>query len=183
MTRHQGSTPVSQYDNLLSAFYYLNVTSSERNQGRSESYIRMSRLSPGATLPSPRRVVPQFERAAVTVRGRPAVPGLELRVPGALCEERGERRVQVPQCQLQRHAGHLADKRQARGLLHGGQRPAGPLVLHARAIGLPAGMPGGHGMVPHHPDAAERAVQHLLLRRAGQALHRYAALTLTGSHT
>jgi hypothetical protein len=32
---------------------------------------------------------------------------------------------------------------------------------------LPAGVPGGQGPVPHHPDAAERASQHRLLLLVG----------------
>ena len=73
----------------------------------------------------------------------------------------------VPQRLLQRHAGHLGQERQLRVLLQGSQRPVGLRVRGARALGLPAVLAGGQGAVPHHPHAAERAVQHGLLRLVG----------------
>jgi hypothetical protein len=45
------------------------------------------------------------------------VPGLKPRVAGALGEERAERLVLVAQRLLQRHRGHLGQKRQIRVLL------------------------------------------------------------------
>ena len=107
------------------------------------------------------------ERRSGVVRRLPGAAGFEPRVPGAAGEERAERLVLMPQRLLQRHAGDLGQERQVRVLLHGGQRPVGRRIRGALALQMPAGTAGGQGAVPHDSDAAERAAQHLLLRRAG----------------
>ena len=118
-------------------------------------------------LGQPQFAAAQGERRPGVVRGLAGAAGLEPRVPGAPGEERGERLVLVPQSLLQRHAGHLVQECQAGVLLHSGQRPVGLRVGRARAVGGVAGLAGGQSTVPHHPDAAERARQYLLLRRVG----------------
>ena len=107
------------------------------------------------------------EGAAGVVGALAAAAGLEPGVTGSSGDERGERFVLVAEHLLQRHTGDLAEEGQGRVLLHEGQRGIGLGVGGARPLGLPAGLPGGQGPVPHHPDAAEGAVQHLLLHLVG----------------
>ena len=109
----------------------------------------------------------QGEGTAGVVGALAAAAGLEPRVTGAPGDERGERFVLVAEHLLQRHTGDLAEEGQGRVLLHEGQRGIGLGVGGARPLGLPAGLPGGQGPVPHHADAAEGAVQHLLLHLVG----------------
>ena len=118
-----------------------------------------------AHLGQPKLAAAEGERAAGVVRGLPGAAGLEPRVAGPPGEERAERLLLVSQRLLQRHAGHFGQERQLRVLLHAGQRPVGLRVRGASAFQMPAGLPGGQDTVPHDPDTAERAVQHLLLRR------------------
>ena len=120
-----------------------------------------------AHLGQPQLAAAHGERAAGVVRALPGAAGLEPRVPGTPGEERAERLVLVPQRLLQRHRGHLVQERQIRVLLHRGQRPVGLRVRRGLALQVPAGLAGGQGAVPHDPDAAERAVQHRLLRLVG----------------
>ena len=101
------------------------------------------------------------------MRGLAAAAGLEPRVAGSFPEERGERFVLVAEHLLQRYRGDLAEEGQARVLLHEGQRGVGLGVGGARAAGLPPGVAGGQGLVPDHADAAEGAVQYLLLHLVG----------------
>jgi hypothetical protein len=68
---------------------------------------------------------------------------------------------------LQGHRGDLSQEGQVRVLLHEGQRGIGLGIRGGRAVGLPAGVPGGQGLVPDHADAAEGAVQRLLLLVVG----------------
>jgi hypothetical protein len=73
----------------------------------------------------------------------------------------------VAEGRLQRHRPDLAQEGQVRVLFHDGQRGVGLGVGGARALLPPAGVPGGQGPVPHDADAAEGAVQHLLLLCVG----------------
>ena len=118
-------------------------------------------------LGQPQLAAPHSERAAGVVRGLPGAAGLEPRVTGAAGEERAERLMLVPQRLLQRHTGYFVQERQDRVLLHGGQRLVGLRVRGACALQVPARTTSGQGAVPHDPDAAERARQHLLLRLVG----------------
>ena len=121
----------------------------------------------GCCLGQPQLAAAHREGAAGVVRGLPAAAGFEPRAAGASGEERGECLVLVAECLLQRHRGDLVQEGQVRVLLHDGQRGVGLGIGGALAFGLPAGVPGSQGPVPHHTDAAEGAVQHLLLLFAG----------------
>jgi hypothetical protein len=142
------------------------------NRGRVERcdlYIgpRPCELDRTGDLRQPEPAATHAERRPSVVGGLAAMPGLKPRIAGTLGEERRERSVLVPQCLLQRHRGHLVQERQVRIPFHGGQHPAGLGVGETFAFGPPPGLPLGEDPVPHHPDAAERTRQHLLLRLVG----------------
>ena len=140
-----------------------------RRVQRGHVYVRPGPGEPqrAGCLGQPQLAAAHREGAASVVRGLAAAPGLEPRVAGAPGEERGECLVLVAERLLQRNAGHLVQEGQVRVLLHEGQRGVGLGIGGSRALGLPAGVPGSQGLVRYHADAAEGAVQHLLVRLVG----------------
>ena len=117
-----------------------------------------------ARLCQPQLASAHSECATGVVRGLTRPARLEPRVAGTPGEERAERLVLVPERLLQRHRGDLRQERQVRVLLHRGQRRVRCGVGQAFAFGVVQPVALGEGPVPHDPDAAERARQHLLLR-------------------
>ena len=121
-----------------------------------------------AHLGQPQLAAAHGERAAGVVRGLPGAAGLEPRVPGTPGEERGERLC----------AGAAAPAAAAREDTSFRNARSGSFFIAVSARSdsaydvplpsqVPAGLAGGQGAVPHDPDAAERARQHLLLRLVG----------------
>ena len=121
----------------------------------------------GGRLRQPESAVFHAERRAGVVGGLPGAAGLEPGIAGTPGEERGKRFVLVPQRLLKGHGRDLVQERQVRVFLQYGQRPVGFRVRGALALPVPAGLPPGQRPVPHHADAAERAVQHRLLLSVG----------------
>lgn len=106
-----------------------------------------------------------FERAS-RVFGASAVGfRLEPRIVAGLLEEVGERRLQVPQRLLQRHAGHLVHVRVFSRLLPCGEHGAGLDVGDVPMFNRPCGGAGLQGEIVDLPAAADRAPEQLLLLR------------------
>jgi hypothetical protein len=120
-----------------------------------------------AHLRQPQRAAVHRERVAGIGGGLAAVPGLEPRIAGTPGEERLECSVLMPQCLLERHAGHLVQKRQFLIFLHLGQRRVRCSVGQALSFGVVEPVPVRQSPVPHDADASERAREHALLRLIG----------------
>nr|UVX73494.1 MAG: hypothetical protein [Bacteriophage sp.] len=104
-----------------------------------------------------------FERAS-SVFGASAVGfGLEPRIVAGLLEEVGERRLQVPQRLLQRHAGHFVHVRVFSCFLPLGEHGAGLDVGDAPALRRPCDGTGFQREIVGFPAAADRAPEQLLL--------------------
>src|SRR5690606_31633866 len=101
-------------------------------------------------------------------------------VAGEALEERGERRMLMPQRLLQRHRRHLRQERQILGLLPFRESGVSRLVGGGFLFGGVALLPFGEGLVPHQAYTSERAPQQggLLGVRVGPDL--YAVLTKSG---
>ena len=104
-----------------------------------------------------------FERAS-SVFGASAVGfGLEPRIVAGLLEEVGERRLQVSQRLLQRHAGHFVHVRVFSRFLPLGEHGAGLDVGDAPALRRPCGGAGFQCEIVDLSAAADRAPEQLLL--------------------
>ena len=88
---------------------------------------------------------------------------LESRIVAGLLEEVGERRLQVPQRLLQRHAGHFVHVRVFSRFLPSGEHGAGLDVGDAPALRRPCGGAGFQREVVDLSAAADRAPEQLLL--------------------
>ena len=121
------------------------------------------------------RAVPVAERRARVFGRRPRSPlGLERRVLRPLLPEVRERALQVPQCLLQRHAGHLAEVGPFGVALPRGQHRRRLDVGHAALLGVPRLGASFQRQVVNLPHAPERPVQllGLLIGRIEAVLER-----------
>ena len=101
---------------------------------------------------------------ASSVFGAPSMGfGLELRIVAGLLEEVGERRLQVPQRLLQRHAGHFVHVRVFGRFLPLGEHGAGLDVGDAPALRRPCGGAGFQREIVNLSAAADCAPEQLFL--------------------